>query len=182
LKLPGGIDKYANLSFLRLAHRFERERVSGRNPIISFSGRRIDCDLFSGNRKRLHLLRPLVAVFLFVGSKRKFTLGQQRSRGCEHKTATIDFHGGTLTQDLFFARTSVFSKFALRENQFIHLCVPQRKPRRKQRLLGESGGRYRSRHIIFSNSHHPSPNFKPHYLSTSGRTAQVPAVSNCCAH
>src|SRR5207237_7840771 len=71
LKLAAGIDKHANLSFLRLAHRFERERVSARNPVISFCSRRIDRDLFPGRGKSRRLLRSLEAVVLFVGAKRK---------------------------------------------------------------------------------------------------------------
>jgi hypothetical protein len=46
LKLPAGIDKDADLRFLRLADCFETQRVSGGNPVISFVGGRVNGDLF----------------------------------------------------------------------------------------------------------------------------------------
>ena len=52
LKLSGGIDKNADLRFLRLADCLETHRVSSRNPVIRFVSSRVDRELFLSQRER----------------------------------------------------------------------------------------------------------------------------------
>src|SRR5262249_47411819 len=65
LKLFGGIDKNADLRFLRLAHISKSERVSRRDSVIGLLSRGKDPDLSSLNGKWLRLARSLVLAFRF---------------------------------------------------------------------------------------------------------------------